>query len=338
MTVFDTVRELWASLSEDAVGPRGRYSRRLPIAGESAVYACLDRPGDVRVLAFETELPLLQTNPIREDAEGFAITTVEEPEGRRGRAAVYVAEKSPAYEKLFGLLCSDILNCWIAEPSAAGAVEGLRKRIAAWKRFMKKVGPDGLSREAYIGLYGEVRFLSLALLHGLEPNCVVSSWVAPLKANQDFCFGEVAIEIKTVTVNDASYVQIANERQLDPCGLRALFLVRFAMDFRKNAGEALAELIYGVRRRLSGHTCSRLFDERLQEAGYVDGVCNEWSTWGFTAREDTAFVCDDNFPRLLEAGLPLGVSDVSYTINLSGAGIQRVSLAALLSSLSETLA
>ncbi len=62
-----------------------------------------------------------------------------------------------------------------------------------------------------------------------------------------------------------------------------------------------------------------VFNDRLLDASFMDGTPNEFDAWGFTPRQSEVFAVGDGFPRLLESGLPPGVSEVSYTLNLSAA-------------------
>jgi hypothetical protein len=108
---------------------------------------------------------------------------------------------------------------------------------------------------------------------------------------------------------------------LDSTGLQGLFLVRYAFDFRQAAGRTLPQLVEALKALLSAVCPETLsaFNDRLLEGGFVEGKPNEFDGWGFTSRGFNVFNVGEGFPRLLESGLPSGVSEISYTLNLSAA-------------------
>jgi len=127
---------------------------------------------------------------------------------------------------------------------ASGLTEG---EIPPYQRGIQ----PGLCREDYVGLYGELSFIEAALNKGLAPLDVINSWQGPLGTNQDFLFGPKALETKTTTGNEINNVRITNIRQLDSTGLQALFLARYAFDFRQGAGRTLPQLVAVIKHALS---------------------------------------------------------------------------------------
>ena len=175
--------------------------------------------------------------------------------------------------------------------------------------------------EEHVGLYGELVFIESGLAAGISGQALIDSWQGPLGANQDFLFGPVAVEVKATTGMDANRVRISNIRQLDSTGLANLFLARHAFDFRRGSGRTLSELATSLRAVLSAVSLD-LADSlaaRLLAAGYVDSLPSEYGDWGFTPRRFDAFQVVNSFPRLIEADLPAGVSEVAFTIDLSAA-------------------
>jgi hypothetical protein len=170
-------------------------------------------------------------------------------------------------------------------------------------------------------LYGELTFIEAGLQQGNSNPSLLNAWQAPLGSNQDFLFGPIAVEIKTTTNNEVNLVRITNARQLDSTGLEGLFLVRYAFDFRQGAGRTLPELILALKALLKVISSDALsvFNDRLLDAGFVEGTPNDFDDWGFTSRMFDVFSVGDGFPRLLESNLPSGVSAISYTLNLSAA-------------------
>ena len=219
---------------------------------------------------------------------------------------------------MFSIFCTDIIENWTPHGTAPLCLKSLVQRLGCWKKFFQRETILGLRREDYVGLYGELYFMESALREGAEAASLVNAWQAPLGTNQDFLFGPVAVEIKTITSNEANRVRVTNTRQLDSSGLTALFLVRFAFDFRRDSGNTLLQLIASLRTAFANAPDTLLtFNDRLLQAGFVDGQTQEFAKWGFTPRLFDAFNVADDFPRILESVLPLGISDVSYSLDLA---------------------
>jgi hypothetical protein len=241
--------------------------------------------------------------------------------GRSDRATIRIQETSAGYREIFAIFCADILEHWIPYADAADSLKSLSRRLARWKKFFQRGGQFGLSREDYIGLYGELSFIEASIKAGAASLPLVNAWQGPLGTNQDFLLGLVAVEIKTTTGNEIDKVRITNARQLDSTGLQSLFLARYAFDFRQGSGRTLQQIITSLKSSLTtiSPEAFSVFNDRLIEAGFVEGTPNEFDTWGFTSRHFDVFNVGEDFPRLLESSLPSGVSEVSYILNLSAA-------------------
>ena len=224
------------------------------------------------------------------------------------------------YREIFTIFCGDILEHWIPHAGASDSLKSLSRRLARWKKFFQRGALLGLNREDYVGLYGELSFIEAGLNKGVTSLPIVNAWQAPLGTNQDFLFGPVAVEIKTTTGNEIDKVRITNARQLDSTGLQSLFLARFAFDFRQGSGRTLPQLVATLKASFANSPDAlSSFNDRLLEAGFVEGTPNEFDAWGFTPRHFNVFNVGEGFPRLLESSLPSGVSEVSYILNLAAA-------------------
>lgn len=321
MTVSETLKQTWSTVAAEAPQADGYYHRRIPVTCVWPAHAGIHRPTNARVLILEIELESLRGLRLKDETKGYSIDVGPDDAGRDDQAAIHIQETSAAYREIFTIFCADILEHWVPHAGASDSLKSLSQRLARWKKFFQRGAQLGLNREDYVGLYGELSFIQAGLDSGVGAPSLVNGWQAPLSTNQDFLFGPVAVEVKTTTGNEADKVRITNARQLDSAGLEGLFLVRFAFDFRRGSGRTLSELIVALRtafETISPDSVS-VFNDRLLDAGFVQGTPNEFDDWGFTARRIDLFRVADGFPRLLESGLPSGVSEISYSLNLSAA-------------------
>lgn len=319
MTVSDTLKKTWSAVVAEASQAEGYYHRRIPLTCAWPAHAGIHRPTDARILVLETKLESVRGLRLKDETKGYTIDVGPDEAGRSDRATIRIQETSAAYCEIFTIFCADILEHWI--PDAADSLKSLSNRLARWKKFFQRGGAFGLTREDYVGLYGELSFIEAGLNAGVASLPIVNAWQAPLGTNQDFLFGPVAVEIKTTTGNEIDKVRITNARQLDSTGLQNLYLTRYAFDFRQGSGRLLPQLVAALKSSLATISPDALsvFNDRLLDAGFVEGSPNEFAAWGFTLRHFDVFNVGESFPRLLESSLPSGVSEVSYILNLSAA-------------------
>lgn len=321
MKVSETLSQTWGTVAAEASHAEGYYQKRIPLKSAWAAHAGIHRPTDARFLILETELKAVRGLRLKDETRGYSISVVPDDAGRNDRATIRITETSEGYREIFKIFCTDILEFWIPNAVASDALKSLSLRLARWKKFFQRGSQLGLSREDHVGLYGELSFIEAGLSKGVASLAILNAWQAPLSTNQDFLFGQVAVEIKTTTGNEIDKVQITNARQLDSTGLQGLFLARYAFDFRQGSGRTLTQLVTDLTTALGAisHDALSVFNDRLMEAGFVGGAPREFDSWGFTTRHFDPYNVAPGFPCLLESALPLGVSEVSYILNLSAA-------------------
>ena len=319
-TVSDPLKDTWGAVVSEAPQGEGYYHRRIPLSGAWPVHAGIHRPRGTRFLILETELNSVRTVSLKDETKGYSIYVSPDEAGRVDRANIWIQETNAAYGEIFTVFCADVLEHWVPHASAYDSLNSLSRRLARWKKFFQR-GTQSLSREDYIGLYGELTFVEQGINSGVSILSILYAWQAPLNTNQDFLFGPLAVEIKTTTSNEVDKIRITNARQLDPTGLNDLFLIRYAFDFRVGTGRTLPQLILALKASLGSVSPESLsiFNDRLLETGFVEGTPNDFDDWGFTPRRSDVFTVIDGFPCLLESNLPPGVSEISYTLNLSAA-------------------
>lgn len=321
MTVSEVLKQTWNAVIDEASQAEGYYHRRIPLTCAWPAHAGIHRPTEARILILETEIKAVRGLSLKDETRGYSVSIGPDEVGRKDRATIRIQETSQGYHEIFTIFCTDILEHWIPEAESTDCVNSLSRRLTRWKKFFQRGAGLGLNREDHIGLYGELSFIEAGLNAGVASSTIVNAWQAPLGTNQDFLFGPFAVEIKTTTGNEIDKVRITNARQLDSTGLQTLFLARNAFDFRQGSGRTLRQLVATLKVTLSAGSLDALsvFNDRLLEAGFVEATLGEFDRWGFTPRQFDAFNVADGFPRLLESSLPSGVSEISYTLNLSAA-------------------
>ncbi|YCK34197.1 PD-(D/E)XK motif protein [Actinomadura sp. ATCC 39365] len=198
----------------------------------------------------------------------------------------------------------------------------LVRRLNAWRRMLTRGLPTGLTPEARLGLFGELLVLQDLMLSALG-TAAVRSWVGPRQSPQDFVLGSTAVEVKSVARKEMHSCRISNENQLDSDGLNSLFLVHQVVD-QSPEGISLPELVDDLREDpLIGPELS-WFENSLMEAGWLDSHRDNYLNDRYALVRRQCFTIETGFPRMTPVDLPVGVSGVSYFIDLSTCESHRV--------------
>ena len=322
MTAIEVLAQTWAAVASEYPPDSGFYQRRIPMNSFLPMHAGISRPSNARILVLEVEKKSIRGRKLRDETKGYKIDVIGDTFGHQDRASIQIVELPSGSSGIFETFCADIVTCWTGKETPSDAVSALLTRLDRWKAFFGRY--TGLSREEYIGLFGELSFIRKGIKSGIPAQQMVESWLGMRKTNQDFLFGKSAVEIKTTTANDLNRIRITNTRQLDTAGLDSLYLWRWAFDFRHGSGERLRTLIDELKTLIASVDVASTFSERLLESGFLEATPYEFDDWGFTPRKHDVFAVSDDFPRLLESDLKGGVCDVIYSIDLSAADDHKV--------------
>jgi hypothetical protein len=257
----------------------------------------------------------VSTEGLERETKGFRVQRQYEAAERKTYVTLELGEET--FRELFEVMAEDVVACVLTAANEAAAVGSMRTRLDRWERFMSAAGPEGLSREGQIGLFGELTFLCTMLDVGVAADRAVGWWHGPDPKNQDYQNGNRALEVKTTTVNSHTAVRISNELQLDDSDCEQLFLLHLWLKELEGEGTTLPMLVEHLRRSLTG-AALQTFDERLVGAGYHDVHRALYERTGYVERTRSYYIVEAEFPRIARADLRDGVSKVRYEINLAG--------------------
>ncbi|WP_036105841.1 PD-(D/E)XK motif protein [Lysobacter capsici] len=167
-----------------------------------------------------------------------------------------------------------------------------------------------------IGLFGELWVLSNVLLPTLGAR-VCHLWSGPESERHDFVGQGVHIEVKTTTRSEPKH-EISRIDQLKaPVGKRLLF-VSVMLEKSLGGDETLADRVDEIRGKLgSDGRALDVFDSRLAQIGWHEGLRQTGALLRFTFRDVHVFEVVGTFPRLPDDYVPpLGVTGIKYSINV----------------------
>jgi hypothetical protein len=329
-TSVDIYLEALRLIEEDickSVHISGYYKRRISSAAPAAIYVRKLHPEGTQGVAIEVSPAVVKPLKLSHTTKGFSVSTelTERAEGKKVcRVAISLGEA--AFKELFAELVGHLLDHISNASSEKDAMLRLQSQLLLWRKFLDRGADEGLSENEQTGLYGELAFMKLCLKAGIPAIDILNAWTGPNGANQDFTFGSDAIEVKSSSANDANRTRISNIRQLDDTGLEGLFLYHHAFDRRQSSGQTLPQLVQILITLIKEQDAALtvFFDELLMSAGYLHAHQVLYSDVGYTLRYENAYKVDASFPRLLEANLPPGLSEVKFMVDLATAVSSRI--------------
>jgi hypothetical protein len=280
--------------------------------------AAVDSRGRRHLLvALEAEEPAL----VDAGSRGLSVLTEELvlPGNERSRYINVTCDGASGYPML------DIIGGEVAErlhALAEGPAEIVSRVLGKWRRFWGQLPSQLLTREAQIGLFAEIWFLTYWLLPALGLPGAVHAWRGPYGARHDFEHLDSSIEVKAATSTRGRIFKINGLQQLEPP--QSGILLFFGMRLREEvgAGNTLPMLVSACRHQVSiDPDAEGLLETGLISAGYLSAHANEYEKVHWRVVEELLFDVRDDFPRVVSKSFPNGpahgVEEIEYSINLS---------------------
>ncbi|WP_419915107.1 PD-(D/E)XK motif protein [Hoeflea sp.] len=218
---------------------------------------------------------------------------------------------------LFRALTRDFLDATadLSGPASDLAARRIMIRLQRWQAMLRRRRSGVLSRQAIIGLTGELLFLRDRLLPYLGVEQTLRAWRGPHRDEQDFAIGDHLFEVKTQLNTADQYLQISSEAQLDVSSGKVVVCHQTLVSGSED-GESLNQLVEDLWNKCQAHSlvASDFLEAGLLGAGFQARPEYDEEKWKL-ARTRVFEVIDD-FPRLVPSQLPPGVSNVSYRITL----------------------
>ena len=324
-----SAREIWDELttaSDREAQKDGWYLRRIYPDSDSGIFVALRQPGAVPALLVEVDATAVGVVGEYPSARGFELYPESVTPGPRGRTRLCLVLADTRYRDVLEVLVNDVSEMIARTPGEGEAVKTFIARLHIWQNFMRKHGVEGLTKEAQIGLFGELLFLEAHLVDRIPAYDSMNAWKGPTGGNQDFDIGGRCVEIKSTTVIPPVTVNIASMTQLDETLVELLLLCHMSLVLDGRDGESLPELVDRLRATVQIQDVSALdgFNAKLIEAGYLDSHSELYSDTRYRHRETRFFKVTDGFPRIAAKDLSGGISECSYTVLLTACAPYKV--------------
>ena len=310
--------------------------RRIYPDAASGIFVALRQPGAVPALLIEVGAGAVAVVGEYPSARGFELYPgVSVTPGGRGRTRLCLVLADPRYRDFLEVLVDDVGKATALAPGEGEAVKAFIARLHIWQNFMRKHRVEGLTREAQLGLFGELLFLSIHLLDRIPAHDAVNAWTGPTGGNQDFDIGGRCVEVKSSTVIPPVVVNIASMTQLDETLVETLLLCQLSLVFDDRRGESLPDLVDRLRTSIQTQDVSALdrFNAKVIEGGYLDLHSELYSGTRYRHRQTRFFKVANAFPRIVTTDLRDGIAECSYAVLLSACAPYEVPQSAAIAAL-----
>lgn len=219
----------------------------------------------------------------------------------------------PGLSEIFHVFIEDILESLSEVENQQEAVYAISRKVSLWRTLFGKYASGLLSPQEQRGLFGELSLMKIFLEMSIESASVVEAWKAPSGTNQDFYFGNIAIEVKTSISNNPS-IKIANEYQLDNSGYSSLYLAFFRLIELPSGENTLSNLINEIRILLTDSDVDRIFDSWIKYIGITSELEKEYNNTSYEIRKIQCYRVEEQFPKITAEMVNKAISQVSYEI------------------------
>jgi hypothetical protein len=192
------------------------------------------------------------------------------------------------------------------------------KVLDRWRTFFQRGGFKRLSDEQQRGLFGELWFINDWLdKNPGQPPLVIEQWEGPTRGRIDFKNSKCGLEIKTVLDKINKSIKISSENQLKISELTSvLFIYVCFLEQSKTHGRTLQDLASEVREKIACRSdrIALIYNDFLTDIGFRE---DEYADTFFFVENTEVYEAGEGFPRLIKEDLPVGISNVSYNVDLS---------------------
>ena len=309
------LENIWLSLEKDLEKNQvPRAYRRLDLKKETGIRISVSSPSMSKEILIEIdEKDDFIFKPPHWMGMRFETIHLDSPGIKTKHVRLFL--EMPEYNDIFSTVCVGIIQCLITLKKPTTRMRQLQTCLDHWTNFFKKFGIDGLSKEAQMGLFGEMRLLELLIEKNKDYQKLVKSWKGCEGSFYDFELEGKIIEVKTTQQKEPRKIWINNEKQLDERGFVSLYIYVFSVQTVESGAQTLPDIINKIKVKIGeGKEALSIFESKLGSAGYLDIHVPIYET-GYIIKKEEAYKPAEGFPRILE--LPNGVGDIKYSLNLS---------------------
>lgn len=215
---------------------------------------------------------------------------------------------------LFQGLCETLAESLRAVDDSATALAVTLAHLKRWKAFLSG-RRSTLSPEQVRGLFAELQMMRSLYAARTTPPLAVAAWCGADRVQQDFIFGDVAIEVKSLSGRERNSVRISSEDQLESL-TSSLYLAVFRLSEMPESDQSISlnDLVGQIEAELADAQALEEFARKLSAYGYAP--LHDYDSPRFMVSDLKTYRVVEGFPRLVRSGIPNGIARLSYDIEL----------------------
>lgn len=215
---------------------------------------------------------------------------------------------------LFESLCRTLASSLEHVSDSASSLIVTLAHVRRWKAFLAGRNHH-LSIEEVRGLFAEITFLLELSDQIMSISNAIEAWLGAEKSHQDFAFNNTSVEIKSLSGKERSRIRISSEDQLESLN-DSLFLRIYKLSTLPNSAAAcsLNDIIKKVHSKLDNAQAIEDFDRKLAAFGYLP--LPDYDQPLFMVHKVINYKITEGFPRIIRSQIPIGISTVSYEIDI----------------------
>lgn len=314
---MERINQIWTQLELNSSIVAGLFKLRFSDASKCDVFLGVKLPETHRVLILKVPFNIGKEFNFKYEFRGLKFEKIYDPDDSKFLLLnLVLVEKQ--FKDVFDTLVADIVSGILNENDIRVILKNYSNRLIKWQSLFESFSQEGLIPEQQRGLFGELYFLRKYLQANTNQLEIINTWIGTERQVRDFQSGTWAVEVKTTHGKNHQKVHISSERQLDTTNLNNLFLYHISLEQMQNSGESLNDIVDSVLKILETDTLAiNKFKSKIYESGYFEPQRSLYNGVGYFIRQAIFYKIENDFPRIQENEIKVGVGDVQYSIILS---------------------
>ena len=272
---------------------------------------------DSKVTDIETKMLWLKFDS-KNNLEALFTPNLENIGFVRVDSTITVILKTPSFRDFFNDWVTRFLNKIEVNDSSEILIEKFNNEIKAIVLLGQK--EKKLSMASARGLYGELLVLKSHLDdEKYSQDQILEGWHRPAPANHDFDYKDYTIEVKTVSRSNTTF-KVTSEDQLTAMEEKPLNLQLYRIEnVNKSQIDSLGILYNEITEKLQSGLVN-VFQIKCAEDSFCEYLGPKYMPldYKFTIIEEFLYFVDqNNFPRINKENIDIGISKVSYNLDIS---------------------
>lgn len=217
--------------------------------------------------------------------------------------------------EVFKRICDDLISHIEENINNTNYENLVEQRLLRWKSIFQKYS-DFLSFEKQMGLICELNFLKENIATEYSIGKAIEAWCGPSGDNQDFAIGDSIYEIKSYILTKGECISISSSKQLEILSSK-MYLITIGI-LKDDTGITIQDMVEAIEKLIgSDSELKASFNNKLYEYGYMKDAIGNKSLHRFAFKAKTAYVVEDDFPRVLSKDIDNRITEFTYRIDMS---------------------